>query len=175
VGAFICRSIICDEFSVWQGLSPLISTKAGVIENIAEILAVENLIRTPSIIVRRDAYETIGGFNLELSYTSDWEMWQRIALHYPIWYDPQPLTIYREHSKSDTFKLMRTGENIQDLFKCAEIIYDQLPKESRNHLLATAQQRIMGHGIEAAYRFAKNKIGVRPSLKFMPLFMGLKI
>jgi len=157
IGAFSCRSIIADEDGVWQGLSPLLTTKSGVLENFSEILAVENLIRTPSIIVRRDVYEEVGGFNLELSHTADWEMWQRIGMNYPVWYDPQPLAVYREHSKSDTSRLMRTGQNVKEMLKCTQLVYSQLPQQSRDYLVTAARQRISSYGVETAYRFCQKQ------------------
>ena len=40
---------------------------------------------TPSIVVRRSVYERLGSFDRRLVCAEDWEMWVRIAAHYPIW------------------------------------------------------------------------------------------
>ena len=32
----------------------------------------------------------------------DWEMWVRIAAHFPVWYEPEPLALYRVHDSSIT-------------------------------------------------------------------------
>ena len=35
----------------------------------------------------------------------DWEMWVLIAAHYPVWYEPEPLALYRVHDSSITSAL----------------------------------------------------------------------
>ncbi len=48
------------------------------------------------MVVRRDVYEKLGGFDTNFKTAGeDWEMWVRIAAHYPVWYEPAPLACYR--------------------------------------------------------------------------------
>jgi len=66
--------------------------------------------------VRRDVDERVGGFDDRiLSYGEDWEMWTRIAAHYPVWYEPEPLALYRVRAASLTTGAASTGQNIRDL------------------------------------------------------------
>ena len=37
---------------------------------------------------------------LTQTYGEDWEMWVRIAAHHPVWYEPEPLAVYRKHGIS---------------------------------------------------------------------------
>ena len=55
----------------------------------------------PSMVVRRATYERLGGFD-RLGYAEDWEMWVRIAAHYPVAYEPEPLALYRVHPSHRT-------------------------------------------------------------------------
>ena len=52
----------------------------------------------------------------------DWDMWQRIALAYPIWYEPELLACYRVHTGSETMRLRRMGGDFADEAKAIPII-----------------------------------------------------
>ncbi len=128
VGAAFCRSILINENGQWQTLSSLQHQKPGILSNWVERIAVSQQIETPTIVVRRSVYEKLGGFHLELFHAADWEMWKRIAVHYPVWYEPQPLAYYRVHAASDTSRLMRTGANVANARRAIEISESYLPK-----------------------------------------------
>jgi hypothetical protein len=82
------------------------------------------------MVVRREVYERLGGFDQRIAYYGeDWEMWVRIAAHYPVWYEVEPLALYRVHSASLTGSTMRTGENGSDLRRVIEINRSHLPEE----------------------------------------------
>jgi glycosyltransferase involved in cell wall biosynthesis len=139
IGAAFCRHIFMDENSHWQYLSELEQAESGILDNWLERIATFQRIQTPSVIVRREVYEKLGGFDNRLSWSEDWEMWVRIAAHYPIWYEVQPLAIYRKHSISSTGRHIRTGENIRDARRCIEIIHSYLPKELAGKLSVQAK------------------------------------
>ncbi len=129
VGAAFCRSILINENGQWQSLSSLQRQTPGILSNWVERIAVSQQIETPTIVVRRSVYEKLGGFHLELFHAADWEMWKRIAVHYPVWYEPQPLACYRTHAASDTSRLMRTGANVANIRRAIEISESYLPQE----------------------------------------------
>ncbi|NJL21213.1 MAG: glycosyltransferase [Leptolyngbyaceae cyanobacterium SM1_3_5] len=128
IGAAFCRQIYMDEHGHWQEFSPLEQAESGVLATWLEKIAVYQRIQTPSIVVRRSVYEQLGGFDQRLAWAEDWEMWVRIAAHYPCWYEPQPLAAYRMHSASSTGRHACTGENIRDLVRAIEIIKSYLPE-----------------------------------------------
>ncbi len=81
------------------------------------------MIQTPSVVVRRSAYEILGGFRKDLCFTLDWEMWCRIAQNFPVWYEPEALACYRVHSGTETSRLtLAEPRDIADIRKCIEII-----------------------------------------------------
>lgn len=133
-GAAFCRQIFIDEAGreIWR--SPPERETSGPLENWLERIAVRQLIQTPSIVVRRDVYETLGTFDHRLSWVEDWEMWVRIAVHYPVWYESEPLALYRMHSCSSTSRKMRTGENLRDVQRAIAIIARQLPRNLAERL-----------------------------------------
>jgi len=129
IGAAFCRQMIVDENGNWTWTSDLERPESGILENWLERIAVRQLIQTPSIVVRRDVYETLGMFDRRLSWVEDWEMWARIAAHWPVWYEVEPLALYRMHSSSNSGRATRTGENLRDVRRAIGIIRDYLPAD----------------------------------------------
>ena len=164
VGAAFCRYIGVDEEDNWQWISALLKKTPGILSDWLEKVAVANPIVTPAIVVKRSVYEKLGGYHSDLFHTADWEMWKRIAAHYPFWYEPQPLACYREHTNSDTSRLVRTGSNIADIRKSIEIsqaylplpeaIVNKLTTKSKEHYahfaLNTARQMLAKGDLDAA-------------------------
>jgi glycosyltransferase involved in cell wall biosynthesis len=133
--AAFCRVITIDEGSGWIELSEREQAAPGLIPDLVERLAVYNHIMFPSIVVRRSAYEQLGGFHPDLFHAADWDMWKRIASSFPVWYEPEALALYRLHTLSDTSRLMRTGANIRDARHAIRIAAAYLPA-GRAHVLS---------------------------------------
>ena len=53
-------------------------------------------------LVRKKVYQKLGYWDVNLRHAQDFEMWTRIAKHYPLAYLAQPLAYYRIHKKSLT-------------------------------------------------------------------------
>jgi hypothetical protein len=140
IGAAFCRHVFMDEDGHWQGLSPLEQKASGVLENWLERLAVEQRIMTPSIVVRREVYEAVGGFDSRLVCSEDWEMWVRIAARYPIWYEVEPLALYRMHFDSNTGRHTGTGEDISYTCRAIDIFTQYLPADLAERVSRTAKE-----------------------------------
>ncbi|MDZ8033137.1 glycosyltransferase family 2 protein [Nostoc sp. DedSLP04] len=141
VRAAFCRYIGMDEHGHWLWLPPLQQIKSGILENWLEQIAVINHLQPPSMVVRRDVYEKLGGYDSRLSqFAEDWEMWVRIAAQYQVWYEVEPLAIYRIHSSSLTGYSIRTGQNVRDIRQAIEIIQPYLPKSISNKLYIKARE-----------------------------------
>lgn len=140
IGAAFCRHFYVDEFGNKRSLSASEQETPGILPNWLDRIAVMQRIECPSIVVNRSVYEKLGGFNVELVHSADWEMWKRIAVNYPVWYEPQPLACYRLHSTSDTSRIIKTGENIADIRKCIEISESYLPKTVVTYLSSKARE-----------------------------------
>jgi glycosyltransferase involved in cell wall biosynthesis len=141
VGAAFCRYIAADEAGHWQRIMDLEQQTEGVIPNWLERIAEGQRLQTPCMVVRRAVYEELGGFDSRLDgYAEDWEMWVRIAAGYPVWYEPQPLAIYRIRSSSLTGQLLHTGENVRKLRQAVQINAGVLPA-SRVEAISRAARR----------------------------------
>lgn len=151
IGAAFCRHIFMDENGHWQGISELEQPKSGILENSLERLALEQRIMTPSMVVRRQVYETLGGFDRRLICAEDWEMWVRVAAHYPIWYEVEPLAVYRMHSHSNTGRHIRTAEDMRYTRLAIDIFSTYLPPDISPRVTRQAKQTYA----QSALRMAK--------------------
>ncbi len=171
-GAAFCRYIAMDETGSWTGISTLEQRSAGVLDDWLERIAVGQRLQTPCMVVRREVYERLGGFDgRPAGVGEDWEMWVRIAASYPVAYLPEPLALYRVHSPSLSGRMLRTGENVRDLRLVIEINRTHLPPArsdelSRMALRETATtclrraRRLLRHG-EVAGMWAQVREAVR--------------
>jgi glycosyltransferase involved in cell wall biosynthesis len=69
---------------------------------IEQVITVEAAIVTPSVMVRRDLLERIGGFDQTFPFFEDYECWARCALASPVTVVPRELVLVREHAASHT-------------------------------------------------------------------------
>lgn len=139
VGAAFCRHIFMDEDGHWQAVSSLERATPGILPDAAPYLACEQRIMTPSICVRRAVYERLGGFQPDLPCAEDWEMWVRIAASYAIWYEPEPLALYRMHTRGNTGRYVRDATDVAWTARVIERIARYLPPERAREVVATAR------------------------------------
>jgi glycosyltransferase involved in cell wall biosynthesis len=115
IGAAFCRTIYMDSRGQWTHFSPLLQRNRGEMTDGLALIAARQPAQPPSIVVRRDVYERLGGFDHRLrTCAEDWEMYTRIAAHYPIWHEPELLALYRRHPHSLTRRGIRSGQNARD-------------------------------------------------------------
>ncbi|NJL21215.1 MAG: glycosyltransferase [Leptolyngbyaceae cyanobacterium SM1_3_5] len=132
IGAAFCRHWYVNESGEVEAPSPLELPEGGILPEWLERIASGQRLTTPSIAVRRLVYEQLGGFDRRFVCAGeDWEMWVRIAAHYPVWFEPEPLAAYRvTRAGSLTAGAARNHRLVQDMRKATEIIESYLS----NHL-----------------------------------------
>ncbi len=116
------RSILIDENNFWRSITRALQYQEGLLDKAHFALAKANEVRTPAVVVSRAAYEHVGGYLNNLIHCADWEMWSRLAAYDPVGYIPRPLTLYREHSASDTTRVALSGLDTKDAIQALEII-----------------------------------------------------
>jgi hypothetical protein len=155
IGAAFCRHIIMDEQGHWRWISKVEEPHSGVLPNWLERIATGQRLQAPAMVVRRAVYEHMGGFDQRIRhYGEDWEMWVRIAAHYPVWYEAEPLAVYRIRTTSLSGRTLRTGENGADLRRAIEINREWLPAERTDALTAEALRNNALACVRRAYRLA---------------------
>ena len=116
------QSVFIDQQERWLGISKSLQESDGLLDNALKKLSLENPIRTPAIVVAREAYEKVGGFTNSLVYTPDWEMWTRLAANFNIAYVKRPYSQFRCHAGSETNKLVLTATSVTDSLAASTII-----------------------------------------------------
>ncbi|HEU0023992.1 MAG TPA: hypothetical protein VFQ12_05155, partial [Thermoleophilaceae bacterium] len=174
-GAAFCRYIAVDERANWRNIAHLEQPEAGEIPDWLGRIAVGQRLQFPCMVVARGTYEALGGFDDRPVFCEDWEMWVRIAAHYPVAYEPQPLALYRVHGLSRTGALLRSGENVRDLRRVIAINrehFDPATVDEVSHraLRATAlgcvrrSRRLLTAGdVPAAYAQLREAMRADPS------------
>lgn len=141
IGAAFCRSINMDEHGHWQNISPLEQSESGILNNWLERLVEMQRISTPSMVVRREVYEKLGAFDFRLPWAEDWEMWVRIAAHYPVWYEVEPLAVYRTMRPGSLSKSCGpNGEIYQDIRRAIDIFTSYLPPTISEELTTKSRE-----------------------------------
>jgi glycosyltransferase involved in cell wall biosynthesis len=155
VGAAYCRHAYVDENEVWQGTSEPERLTPGIIPEFLDRIGIAQTISTPSVmVVRRRVYEDLGGFRPDLPCAGDWEMWNRIAAHYPVWYEPEILAAWREHSHQSLAAFSRLAQDIADMRRCLEISRSLFPPDRADSMSLKANELLSLAAFDNAYSAA---------------------
>jgi glycosyltransferase involved in cell wall biosynthesis len=149
-GMICSRHAIVDGQGHWQYLGQLEQSHPGLLHNWLERVVTGNHLVCPAVIVKRSVYEHLDRFNPELYYALDLEMWIRIAVHYPVAYEPAILACYRRHADSETNRLEEWGGNMLDMAKALKLCRDYLPPDSSRRLVSKGQEFWAGITLELA-------------------------
>ena len=114
-------------------------------------LAEHQRLQYACISVKREVYEKLGSF-YGVIYGEDWEMWARIAKHYPTAYTPEFMVEYREHESTISMQSFLSGNNIRDINKVIQTIYGYLTPEEKKRMHKKAHR----HYLYWAYSFTKD-------------------
>jgi glycosyltransferase involved in cell wall biosynthesis len=115
------------------------TVKPAILKNWLSKLAEAQRVQYIAMVVKRSVYEHLGGF-YAVVYGEDWEMWARIASHYPIAYTPKNLAQYREHELSISNESFLSGKNLKDIQTVIEIIMTYLPPQDRKRIRNKAEK-----------------------------------
>ena len=74
------------------------------------LLTGPNIVCCPSVVLRRSVIERVGPFDPSLPFTTDLEMWMRVALSYDIGYLTETLVKYRQHAGGETSNFLGVKE-----------------------------------------------------------------
>lgn len=156
VGAAFCRHFHIDSEDNQQYVSPIERPTPGILENWLERIATVQRIQFASIVVKRSTYEALGGFYPKAGSAADWEMWKRIAVHHPVWYEPEPLACYRLHAFSESSRLQKTGQDIADTRRAIQISASYLPPEQSTQLTSEAMEHYALSALSMAEQMLSN-------------------
>ncbi len=150
-GLAFCRHLYIDADAREIGCSPKEMKTAGLLPLHLSRMAEEQIMMTPSVVVRREAYEALGGFDHRLRCAEDWEMWVRVAASYPVWYEPAVGACYRIHPDGNT------GRNSGDAAEMAytrvaiDMMRDYLPAEVATRVHRRARETYARSALDSAF------------------------
>jgi glycosyltransferase involved in cell wall biosynthesis len=148
--AYTQHHIVDGEGKLGWLMSQNPAQEPGVVEDWVRYVFVELSFQTPSIVVKREAYERLGGFRTDMRYALDWDMWKRIAAAYPIWFEPKPLAGYRRHDSGASMDFFATGGNMQEVRTSIELAREYLPGERGARAAEAAMRHYASDSVDLA-------------------------
>lgn len=131
VVAAVCRAVHVNADDTRSYTTRSYRKGTGVWTDALESLAVSNRVRAPGIVVRRTAYEQVGGYRADLPHAADWEMWTRLAAHGSVVFVDEVLACYRKHDASDSSARVRTAVNIRERVAAIKVLSRYVPSHRR--------------------------------------------
>jgi hypothetical protein len=153
IGVAWCRQIFMDPDGNWIGISP-IEALEGTMDNPALFLAERQRIMTPSICVRRSAYEVVGGFHPALRCVEDWEMWVRLAARFRVAHVREPLAVYRMHNRGNTGRNLRDAAEAGFARKSIDLFAAHLPPLRAAAVARAARRSAARHALDTGWALA---------------------
>jgi glycosyltransferase involved in cell wall biosynthesis len=81
-----------------QWMASNLQHEGAVSGSVYELLLEVNCIATSSLLIRRDVFETVGGFDEKLNHGEDYDFELRLARQFPAVYVTEPTSRYRVHN-----------------------------------------------------------------------------
>jgi glycosyltransferase involved in cell wall biosynthesis len=114
-------------------------SEPGILKNWLLEIGHTQHIQPPAMVVKREVYEKLGGF-FAVHYGEDWEMWVRIAAHYPVAHSPKRLALYRVHENNITSRYFLSGQSITDTLTVIDIIQQYFPRSQKKRMNRLARK-----------------------------------
>jgi len=154
-GAAFCRYIAIDDHGNWTNISDLEQPVPGILDDWLAKIATGQRLQPPCIVVRKSVYDAVGLFDARIrSYGEDWEMWTRIAASFPVWYEPEPLALYRVSRRSLSSHALHSGDNVRQLMQVIELNRTRLPVDDAENLTTAARRSTATAAIRRGVRLA---------------------
>ena len=127
-------------------------------EGFRQILLRESLINCPTVIVKKEVYQQIGGFSLEYPYSGDYYQWLKISRRYDIAYVTNALLYYRQGKHTESFRLLVTNPlGYLDIIKIHIRLIDELgdTRIQFNYELNTVLKRFIKQYLVAGFAYGE--------------------
>ena len=109
-----------------------------------------NRVRSPGIVVRRSAYEQVGGFRTDLPHAADWEMWTRLAAHGPDRLRRRGAGLLPTSRRVRHLGRVRSGANIRERVTAIGVLGEHIAPKRR----ALTTRRALAYAVVFAGRTA---------------------
>ena len=126
-GAFYSASRYIDESGAVVGETGRERSTAGIVPDFLRKIFTSQRVQTPAMVVKREVYERLGGFDRRLDAFEDWEMWVRIANSYSVGCVPDVLAEYRVSPTNNTARTTLDGTRGETLRRLIGIVDSYVP------------------------------------------------
>ncbi|MDB9314942.1 glycosyltransferase [Spirulina sp. CS-785/01] len=146
------QSIIMDEYENWYNISSYLENENNYVKNAQQVLSSMSILLCPAVVVSRNIYEQVGGFNTQLIHALDWEMWTRIAASGKVGWVKKPYCLYRIHSQSGTNKNAVQGINVKDFCRALNLVLSRFTDENKKQEVKKSIYFYLGKASESYSR-----------------------
>ena len=165
VAAF-CRTNYIDSKSRVTGVTGMIQDNEGIVPNMLEKLYTKQYIQTPSMVVKREVYETIGCFDRRLNCMEDWEMWIRIANNYQIAISNKVLSAYRSHKSNTTHKALRDDTSLEEHQLICDLVDGYVQLKIKKNFSINRNKAQAAYWL-ISYQNTKNELSLKEKWSFI--------
>lgn len=124
------------------GETKILASSTGILKNFENDIAVWQLIQPPSIVFKREVYETIGAYDRRLKYLEDWEFYVRAALQFKFAYTPELLAHYRIFADNSSSRSAKGGARVKTIYQVLRIMDGYLPTDLKKDIKAKRQRAV---------------------------------
>jgi glycosyltransferase involved in cell wall biosynthesis len=104
VGMLFARAWLIDEHGARYGEDPHVTSRRTPRSLTINDLLMQNSVSGPStVLIRREALANSGGFDPEIKYGEDWDLWLRVVQTAPIHAIEIPLASIRRHRQTQSY------------------------------------------------------------------------
>lgn len=106
------------------------------------------------MVVRRSAYQKVGGFDESFPYSADEELWPRIAASFPVHYDPARVCVYRRgenNSMMGSWKRQDFAESYRRTIQRSTEHFRNADRDALHRLQALAHKRLVRNWLTIAF------------------------
>jgi GT2 family glycosyltransferase len=104
--------VFIDEHGKRKGVEQQLATTEGPLRDFRLRQATWQMAQAPSVVVKRAVYEEVGAFQERYSHVADFDMWFRASGCGTVVCTQAPYALYRQHSNSDTSKLVLSARQM---------------------------------------------------------------
>ena len=143
---------IVDCFGYWNQFTDVTTSSNYIKQPLAQVLA-HNVVGTSTVMVKASVFETVGLFDVDMSYCEDWQLWLKICEHFEVAVLTKSYTGYLMRSDSLT---QTDSKRLQNLECIEQIIndYKQRGVGLSKHTFALADAKLK-EGYADYYRTQK--------------------
>jgi GT2 family glycosyltransferase len=151
-------SVHIDEADQRIGADAPLVRSDGPVEGFERMMATQNPIKTPSVVIARAAYEKAGGFSDRLSHTADWEMFFRAGTAGAALAAVEPSCLYRLHAGSDTSRVLMDGRNVREIVAAIDMCFARLPAALQRQLGPKRYEWVAGQAYHTSRTLAARRL-----------------